>query len=177
MTALQDIGRRHAGRQADSLGRPRLDRFLEQRDRDDLKRLEAGDLFDYLGLRCTFTSWVSSSSSAFNLPHEPPEAQVATEASNPAAAWKLPSWNPETGELRWQNKEIGSFQIRTPPTDFAIVLQAFEHAHWQMTIPRPTGIDAAEIYGVLYRLNDRVERISFHVTSSREKIFWRSNVK
>ena len=86
---------------------------------------------------------------------------------------EVPKFCPDTGDLLLRDECIGKFQVRNNPTDFELVLGAFQEAGWPREIATPLGIDPHDVYGIANRLNKRIRGISFHTKLGGKKVQWR----
>jgi hypothetical protein len=84
-----------------------------------------------------------------------------------------PSWQVETGQLRWGGRTVRRVRVMQSPTNLQRILDAFETAGWPPEIPNPLGADASQAtHQALYDLNHDLQGVRFHSKEGALTLYW-----
>lgn len=85
----------------------------------------------------------------------------------------LPSWNTETGQLKFAGRQVRRVRVRAKQSNIQVVLDAFEAAEWPNAIPNPLRDgDPKSLHEAARSLNSGLKRLRFRVQEGGRAIRW-----
>jgi hypothetical protein len=85
-----------------------------------------------------------------------------------------PHWDPESGVLTLNGKQIRKVRLFAPPSHVQCILDAFQNAGWPKSIRNPLDDpqDQQKLHRAIYQLNRGLRRIRFSGSCSAQVITW-----
>jgi hypothetical protein len=101
------------------------------------------------------------------------------EKTTAASGTKSPTWHPESGELRLQDRVIRRIRVMASPSNIQRILDSFEAADWPSRIDGPLthGTDPQRLHQAVLFLNEGLKAIRFHVQKGGQAVTWGLRLK